>query len=95
MTHGGLVKFQLLRFGCNNVLEIWRKISYGVCRTFMNGISSEPDPLNISIVFAIQTNLLQTKVLIKPPPPSNVALPAYSYSPTSIINKNKPFIPYS
>ena len=35
---------------------------------FMNGISSEPDPRNISIVFAVQTYILQTKRFNQPPP---------------------------
>ena len=35
---------------------------------FMNGISSDPDPRNISIVFAVQTYILQTKRFNQPPP---------------------------
>ena len=48
-----------------NMLKVIPKFStYSLTQPieiFMNGISSEPDPRNISIVFAVQKYILQTK----------------------------------
>ena len=48
-----------------NVLKVIPKFfTYSLTQhieIFMNGISSEPDASNISIVFAVQTYILQTK----------------------------------